>query len=84
MSGLFAAAKALQGVYHTLGDAGTTSDNRGDLMPFEQYRRRIGYEEKLALEEKYSRGKEGDKLTVRVPGKSRPSVGAASDNGAGL
>ena len=43
----------------------------------------IGYDEKVALEEKYSQGEEGDKLRVRVPGKSRPGAAtAAAGNGA--
>jgi hypothetical protein len=32
----------------------------------------------VALEEKYSHGAEGEKLLVRVPGKSRPGTGVAA------
>lgn len=80
MSGIFAASKALQNVYHELGEEGTTSNIPDVLMPFDQFHNVIGYAEKLALEEKYSRA-EGDKLTVKVPARTRPHVDVASDNG---
>jgi hypothetical protein len=78
MSGIFAAAKALQDIYHGLGEDGSTSAHLDSLMSFDHFRRVIGYAEKVALEEKYSRGEAGDKLVVRVPGRSRPSEKAAS------
>lgn len=86
MSGIFAAGKALQHVYHVLGDEGSTSAHLDELMPFDQFRSVIGYEQKVALEEKYARGQKGDKLLVRVPGRSRPSdaqtaVAASARNG---
>lgn len=80
MSGIFAASKALQSVYHTLGEDGSTRNIPDVLMPFDQFHSVIGYEEKVALEEKYSKA-EGQKLTVKVPGKMRPVV-EALDNGA--
>lgn len=80
MSGLFAASKAMQHVYNQLGEEGTTSDILDDLMPFDQFHNVVGYAEKLALEEKYSRA-EGDKLTVKVPARTRPHVDVASENG---
>lgn len=80
MSGIFAASKALQHVYHTLGEDGSTRNIPDDLMQFEQFHSLIGYEEKILLEEKYSKA-EGQKLTVKVPGKMRPVVEAV-DNGA--
>lgn len=88
MSGIFAAGKALQSVYSDLADEGSTSAHLDELMTFEQFRRVIGYEEKVALEEKYARGQEGDKLVVRVPGRSRPSdaqvaAAASARNGSG-
>jgi 2-methylisocitrate lyase-like PEP mutase family enzyme len=73
MSGIFAASKALQHVYHTLGEDGSTRNIPEALMAFDQFHNVIGYEEKIALEEKYSKA-EGQKLTVRVPGKMRPLV----------
>lgn len=80
MSGIFAASTALQTVYHQLGEEGTTSGILDKLMPFDQFHNVLGYAEKLALEEKYSRA-EGDKLTVKVPARTRPRVEAATENG---
>jgi hypothetical protein len=80
MSGLFAASKALQNIYHTLVEHGSTSSALDDLMPFDQFRNVIGYEEKVALEEKYSKA-EGQKLTVKVPGRMR-AMAEAKENGA--
>lgn len=80
MSGIFAASKALQNVYHTLGTDGSTRNIPDDLMHFDQFHNIIGYEQKVALEEKYSKA-EGQKRVVKVPGKIRPLVDAV-DNGA--
>ena len=80
MSGIFAAGQALQKVYRTIAEDGTTAHGTDELMPFESFRQVTRYDEKMALEEKYSHGQQGDKLLVRVPGKSRP--GASSANGA--
>jgi hypothetical protein len=77
MSGIFAAGKALRNIYHHLGEDGSTSNHLQELMPFEQFRQVVGYEEKVALEEKYARGEKGHKLVVHVPGRSRASEAAA-------
>jgi len=80
MSGIFAASKALQNIYHELGEEGTTSGMLDDIMPFDQFHNVIGFAEKLALEEKYSRA-EGDKLTVKVPARTRPRVEVGAEDG---
>jgi hypothetical protein len=81
MSGIFAAGKALQNMYRNLGEDGSTSNYLQDLMPFEQFRQVVGYEEKVALEEKYARGEKGHKLVVHVPGRSRASEAVAAAAG---
>lgn len=70
MSGLYAAAHAMEGIYRNLAEDGTTAPHMADMMKFEDFRRMIGYDEKIALEERYSKA-EGAKLTVRVRGGMR-------------
>jgi len=56
LAGLFAAAKAVQGIYQTLRDRGTTLGHESGLMGFEEFNRLIGVEAKYALAERFGAG----------------------------
>ena len=73
MSGIYAAAKALNGVYEDLANDGSTADHLDKLITFDSFQKLLGYNEKVALEEKYSHA-HGDKFVVRVPGEIRAAV----------
>lgn len=53
LTGLYAAAKAVQDLYQDLHDAGTTSGQQDRLMQFPAFNRLIGVEEKYALAERF-------------------------------
>lgn len=53
LTGLFAAARALQKAYGYLLALGGSSGLEGELMPFREFTSVIGLAEKYALEEKY-------------------------------
>jgi methylisocitrate lyase len=53
LSALFASALALQEVYGHLYKHGTTKDFLGRLLPFEEFHKIVGLEEKYELDRKY-------------------------------
>jgi methylisocitrate lyase len=53
LAGLFAAARAMEAVYRTLKDDGTTLGEEGRLMTFAEFNALIGVAEKYALAERY-------------------------------
>jgi 2-methylisocitrate lyase-like PEP mutase family enzyme len=53
LTGLFAAARALEAMYRTLKENGTTRGDEGRLMTFAEFNGLIGVEEKYALAERY-------------------------------
>ena len=53
LTGLYAAAKAVQDLYQDLHDAGTTSGPQDRLLQFTEFNRLIGVEEKYALAERF-------------------------------
>src|SRR5512135_1378314 len=53
LTGLFAAARAMEAMYRTLKDNGTTLGGEGRLMTFAEFNGLIGVEEKYALAERY-------------------------------
>ena len=58
---LYASAKALQDVYSTLRQKGTTRDILDRLIPFNDFHEIVGLEQKYALDAKYRAGPEGKK-----------------------
>jgi 2-methylisocitrate lyase-like PEP mutase family enzyme len=56
LAGLFAAARALQAMYEKVRRDGTTLGDEACLMPFEEFNRLIGVEEKYALAERFGAG----------------------------
>ncbi|MGH7828945.1 MAG: isocitrate lyase/PEP mutase family protein, partial [Candidatus Binatia bacterium] len=58
---LYASAKALQDVYSTLRQKGTTRDVLDRLIPFNDFHEIVGLEQKYALDAKYRAGPEGKK-----------------------
>ena len=56
LTGLYAAARALQTVYTTLRTEGTTLGQEDRLIAFEQFNALIGVEEKFALAERFGEG----------------------------
>lgn len=53
LSGLYAAARALERTYREIRRAGTTDGIRGDLMAFKEFGSFIGYEKRYAEDEKF-------------------------------
>ena len=53
LAGIFAAAKATELVYRQLREHGTTLGQESRLMPFEEFNRLIGVDEKHALAERF-------------------------------
>ena len=53
LAGLFAAARAIEAVYRTLRESGTTLEEAGRLMTFAEFNDLIGVKEKYALAERY-------------------------------
>ena len=53
LTGLYAAAQAMQDLYTTLRDKGTTLDQQQKLMQFTDFNDLIGVEEKYSLAERY-------------------------------
>ncbi len=53
LTGLYAAAQAMQDLYTTLREKGTTLDQQQKLMQFKDFNDLIGVEEKYALAERY-------------------------------
>ena len=53
LAGLFAAARAIEAVYRTLRESGTTLEEAGRLMTFAEFNDLIGVNEKFALAERY-------------------------------
>lgn len=54
-----------------LGDVGTTKDMLDQMMGFSEFNKLMGMDAALASEERLTRRLEGDKLTVRVPGRTK-------------
>jgi 2-methylisocitrate lyase-like PEP mutase family enzyme len=50
---VYSVAKSLTEVYRTLRREGTTTDILDRLMPFDEFNRIVGLEEKYQLDEKY-------------------------------
>lgn len=53
LTGLYAAAQAMQDLYTTLYQQGTTLERKNQLMQFDEFNDLIGVEEKYALAERY-------------------------------
>jgi len=53
LTGLYAAAQAMQTLYTTLYEKGTTLDKQEQLMQFKDFNDLIGVEDKYALAERY-------------------------------
>lgn len=56
LSGLYAAARALDRAYRTIRAAGSTDAISGDLMPFDEFNEVIGLEEKYEADARYQPG----------------------------
>ncbi len=56
LTGLFAAARAIEAVYQTLRHDGTTLGQEDRLMSFDQFNELIGVAEKYALAERFGAG----------------------------
>jgi methylisocitrate lyase len=57
LSGLYAAARALERTYAEIRARGSTDGIREQLMPFDEFNRMIGLEERYALDERYRYGR---------------------------
>lgn len=72
LSGLFAATRALIGVYGDLATEGTTRAHLASLSDLSEFNDLIGYESRVADEERLTRGEVGEKLKVRVRAAVKP------------